>query len=220
MDFAHRQAALGRRYASLGIVVTLHLVLGWAVVIGLTRHMPDELAQAPIQIKLVKPETPPPPPPQRNLLPRPSVAPPPLPRFIPPPEFEVTQPPETTVAASPTPQSMAGSGTDTATPQKGGGRSGNGPPSTPPQLDFTKCRPPAYPDFDVEGTTMVVFTMDVDGTISDAGIGESSGPSSRHKLLDRLALKFVQSCRGTPGTVNGKPVPLRGVTPIRWNLKD
>lgn len=29
---------------------------------------------------------------------------------------------------------------------------------------------------------------------------------------------FVQSCRGTPGTVNGQPVPMRGLTPITWKL--
>lgn len=219
MDFAHRQAAPGRRFASLGVVVTLHLLFAWALVIGLAQRVAELLPGAPIEIKFIKPE-PPPPPPRHDMLPRPSLAPPPPPRFIPPPEFEVTPPPETIVAASPTPQSMVGPGTEAATPQKGGSRHGNGPSSTPPQLDFTKCRPPTYPDFNVEGTTMVVFVMNIDGTISDAGIGESSGPSGRHKLLDRLALKFVQSCRGKPGTVNGKPVPLRGVTPIRWNLTD
>ncbi|MBW8891032.1 MAG: energy transducer TonB [Burkholderiales bacterium] len=107
-----------------------------------------------------------------------------------------------------------------ATPQPGRGQPGSRPARTPPQLDFSKCGTPAYPDIDAQGTVMVVFTMDITGTISEARVAESSGRSHRHKMLDRLAIDFVLSCKGTPGTVNGKPVPLHGITPITWSLKD
>jgi protein TonB len=228
VDFAHGQADPGRRYASFAAVAALHLVLGWMLTLGLARYVPDLLRQTPVELKVVKPEPPPPPPLRHQLLPEPSLAPPPPPRFIPPPEFEVTQQPETTVAASPIPHSLSGTGTETATPQRGSGTAGNGPGSgtpgnapsrTPPQLDFSKCPLPRYPNIDEDGTTLVIFMMDVDGTIRDARVGKSSGPSVRHRWLDRVAVEFVQSCKGTPGTVNGRPVPLQGFTSIDWRLK-
>jgi len=219
VDFARRQQTAGRKFASIAIVVALHLALGWALVSGMAFRIVKLIPQAPIEIRLIKPETPPPPQPQRISLPMPSLAPPP-PRFIPPPEVQVTQPPETTVTASPVPQTAPGTGNETATPQQGRGQSGTGSARTAAQLDFSKCGTPPYPDINVQGTTMIVFTMDTAGAISEARVDESSGPSRRHKVLDRLAVNFVLSCKGTPGTVNGKPVPLRGIMPVTWNLKD
>lgn len=218
MDFAQRQHRPGRRFTGIGVVVLLHLMLGWVLVSGLAHHIVQVAPQAPVEIKLIQPETPPPPSPKMALLPLPTLSPPP-PRFIPPPEVQVTQPPETTVAATAIPQPSPGAGTEAA-PQPGRGQPGGALVRTPLQLDFSKCGSPAYPDIDVQGTTMVVFTMDITGAISEARVAESSGQSRRHKVLDRLAVNFVLSCKGTPGTVNGKPVPLRGITPITWNLKD
>lgn len=219
MDFVQGQHPPGRRFASIGVVVLLHLALGWVLVSGLAYRIVQVIPQTPIEIRLIKPVTPPPPQWQRSSLAMPSLAPPP-PRFIPPPEVQVTQPPETTVTASPVPQIAPGVGNEMATPQPGRGQPGSGPTRTPPQLDFSKCGTPAYPDIDAQGTVMVVFTMDITGTISEARVAESSGRSHRHKMLDCLAIDFVLSCKGTPGTVNGEPVPLHGITPITWSLKD
>ncbi|MEO6277490.1 energy transducer TonB [Roseateles sp.] len=218
MDFAQRQPAPGRRVTGFGVVLVLHLLLVWAMLSSLAHHVIQAVQQQPIEIKLVKPETPPPAP-KATLLPLPSMVPPPLP-FIPPPEVLVTQPPETTIPATSIPQPSLGVGTETAAPQQGRGQAGSGLARTPPQLDFSKCGTPAYPDINVQGTAMIVFTMTTTGAINEVHVAESSGPSRKHKLLDRLAVEFVLSCKGTPGTVNGNPVPLRGITPISWRLKD
>jgi protein TonB len=207
------------RAAGLGVVIVLHLLVVWVLVNNLARLGVPAAQPQLIEIKLMKPEPPPAPPaPKVALLPLASLAPPPPP-FIPPPEVELT-PPETTVPATAIPQPAAGVGTGTAEPHQGPGREGGAPLRTPLQLDLSKCAPPAYPDIDAQGTVTIIFTMATTGAISEAHVAQSSGPSRRHKVLDRLAVEFVLSCKGIPGTVNGKAVPLRGITPVQWNLKD
>ena len=47
-----------------------------------------------------------------------------------------------------------------------------------------------------------------------------SGMSREHKMLDRMTLEAVQACRGTPGTVDGKPEKLSGRIEYVWKLTD
>lgn len=200
-----------------GIVVGLHLLLAWLLSGSSARPTEQAPAQRSVEVRLLRPELRPPPRPSllRAALSLPAVPPPP---FVPPPEFQVQQPPETTVHASDQPQaSTAGTGSDTHAAGRGRA-AGALAASTPPEIDFSRCGKPVYPDVNAQGTTLIVFTMDATGAISEAEVAEPSGPSRRHRVLDRLAREFVLSCKGRPGTVNGQPVPLRGITPIAWQL--
>ena len=91
MDFAQQQRSPGRHLIGFGIVVALHVLLGWALVTGLAQRM-IEVIKAPIETKIIEEVKPPEPPPPENLPPPPKFAPPP-PSFVPPPEVNVAPPP-------------------------------------------------------------------------------------------------------------------------------
>jgi TonB family protein len=76
------------------------------------------------------------------------------------------------------------------------------------------CAQPEYPvaarRSGAEGTVVILYTMDVDGSIVDAEIEKPSGPSREHKLIDRIAVDAVKKCKGRPGLVNGVPIKSQG----------
>ena len=98
------------------------------------------------------------------------------------------------------------------------------PARTAPKLDFNACAKPEYNAAarraDAQGTVVVVYTMDTSGVISDARVEKSSGVSREHKMLDRMTLEAVQACKGTPGTLDGKPEKLSGRIEYVWKLTD
>ncbi|MBX3645774.1 MAG: energy transducer TonB, partial [Rubrivivax sp.] len=98
------------------------------------------------------------------------------------------------------------------------------PVRTAPKLDFNACAKPEYNAAtrraDAQGTVVVVYTMDTSGSISEARVEKSSGVSREHKMLDRMTLEAVQACKGTPGTVDGKPEKLSGRIEYVWKLTD
>ena len=62
--------------------------------------------------------------------------------------------------------------------------------------------------------------MDTSGVISEARVEKASGMSREHKMLDRMTLEAVQACKGTPGTLDGKPEKLSGRIEYVWKLTD
>lgn len=74
MDYAQQQRTPGRHMVGFGIVLALHVLLGWALVNGLAQRM-IEVIKAPIETKIIEEVKPPEPPPPENLPP-----PPPAPR--------------------------------------------------------------------------------------------------------------------------------------------
>ena len=94
---------------------------------------------------------------------------------------------------------------------------------TSPSLNFNACEKPEYSAAarraEATGTTVVVYTMETDGTISDARVEKSAGSSREHKALDRATLEAVKACRGKAGTVDGKPEKLTGKVEYVWRLE-
>lgn len=226
MDYAEQQRHLRRHPVSLSVVLLLHLLLAWALLVGLGRKV-IEVVRAPIETKIIEEVKPPPPPPPENLPPPPKSAPPP-PSFVPPPEVQVTPPPTpaptittTQVAPPPAPVTI-----EKAPPQVA-----VAPPAPPapavrtaPKLDFNACEKPSYNAAtrraEAQGSVVVKFTMDTNGVITDAEVEKSSGMSREHKMLDRMTLEAVKGCKGTPGTVDGKPEKLSGKIEYVWKLVD
>ncbi|ASM76187.1 TonB family protein [Vitreoscilla filiformis] len=220
----------GPRWAGLGIVLLLHLALGWALVSGLARKV-VEVMRPPVETALLAPERPPeppPPPPPPKAPPPPAAAapktPPPPPAYVPPPEVAVATPPAPTITTTSTPPPPAEVKLNTAPPAV------NAPPAPPaptvrtsPVLSFDGCRPD-YPAAamraEVEGVVVVAFTMETDGHISEAHVEQSAGPSREHKQLDRATVEAVLSCKGRPGTVDGRPERLSSRVRYRWTLNN
>ena len=112
MDFGQEQRNPGKHMVGIGVVLGLHVLLGWALLNGLAQRM-VEVIKGPIETKIIEEVKPPPPPPPENLPPPPKFAPPP-PSFVPPPEVVVNPPPTvapvittTTVAPPPAPVRIA-----------------------------------------------------------------------------------------------------------------
>ena len=226
MDFAQQQRNPGRHAVGFGIVLALHLLLGWALASGLAQRM-VEVIKSPLETKIIEEVKPPPPPPPENLPPPPKFAPPP-PSFVPPPEVVVNPPPTpapaittTTVVPPPAPVTIAPPPAPAAPPA---------PPSArvsprPIISDFKGCAPGRddYPAAAVRaeatGTTRVQVNVDATGKIVSVDVLKSAGPSREHKSLDRLIVtKIISDCKATPARDDeGKPVA--GSTPVEYVWK-
>ncbi len=226
MDFAEQQRNPGKHVVGIGIVLALHLLLGWAVLSGLAQRM-VEVIKAPIETKIIEEVKPPPPPPPENLPPPPKFAPPP-PSFVPPPEVNVNAPPSpaptiTTTQVAPPPTVVAIAPPPTAAPPAPAAPP-RPPARTEPRLDFNVCDKPDYNAAarraEAQGSVTVVYTMDTSGVIGQAEVERSAGPSREHKMLDRLTVEAVKACKGTPGTLDGKPEKLTSRVTYVWKLTD
>jgi protein TonB len=231
VDFAQAQRNPGKHVVGIGVVLALHLLLGWAMVTGLAQRVVDVI-RAPIETKIIEETKPPPPPPPENLPPPPKFAPPP-PSFVPPPEVNVNPPPtpaptitvtreapppaQVVVAPAPPPPPPVVAVAPPAPPRE--------PVRVPPRLHFgTDCEKPEYNAMarraEAQGEVVVRFTADTTGRITEAVVEKSAGPTREHKMLDRLTLEAVRACKVTPGTVDGKPETLTSRVTYVWRLND
>jgi protein TonB len=219
-DYADQQRKPGKHMVGFGIVVVMHILLGWALVSGLARKVVDVIKN-PIETKIIE-ETKPPPPPPENLPPPPKLAAPP-PSFVPPPEVVVNQPQQqqptittTTVAPPPAPFAPAPAPAPPA-------------PAAPvvaarPAIgNVSNCKPeypPAALKAEATGTTTVRFAVNADGKLAGAEIIKPSGPTREHRLMDRAALSTLSGCTFTAGRdTTGKPVGASFDVEYVWKLE-
>lgn len=223
MNYADQQRQPTKHLVSFGVVVVLHIALGWALVNGLARKV-VEVIKGPIETKIID-EVKQPPPPEESL-PPPKVAPPP-PSFVPPPEIQIAAPatgPSITVtreAPPPAPVKIAPPPAPVAAPAPPAAPK---PQAAPARIDVNTCEKPAYPAAatraDATGVTKIRFTVDATGVVSQAEIEKSAGSSREHRLLDRAAVDALSKCRFKPGTdENGKAVGGTTVVEYVWKLE-
>ena len=228
MDFAQQQRNPGRHVVGFGIVLALHLLMGWALVTGLAQRL-VEVIKAPIETKIIEETKPPPPPPPENLPPPPKFAPPP-PSFVPPPEVIVNPPPTpaptittTQVAPPPAPVTIA--------PPPPPVPVAPAPPAPPPVAavaavtNVGACAPkgedypPAAQRAEATGTTRIRFSIGADGKMTSASVVKSAGATREHKMLDRVALTKLSECTFKAGTdATGKPVGTSVDVEYVWKL--
>jgi periplasmic protein TonB len=214
LNYAEQQRDPGKHAVGIGIVIVMHILLGWALVNGLARTV-IEVIKGPIETKIIE-ETKPPPPPPENLPPPPKFAPPP-PSFVPPPEVVVNAPPTpapaitaTTIAPPPAPPVAIAPAQAPVVEA----------PPAPPRVaarpaigNVSTCAPKGddYPAIAIKeeatGTTKVRFTVDASGKLASAEVVKSAGASRAHKALDRVAVQKLSECTFRPGIdENGKAV--------------
>ncbi|WP_198083559.1 energy transducer TonB [Variovorax sp. E3] len=212
MDFTEHQRRPTKHLTGFGIVVLLHLLLGWALVSGLARRV-VEVIKAPVEVSILpeaKPTPPPPPPPEPppKRTPPPRKAAPPPPSYVPPPEVSVAPSPEpaptiTTTQVVPPPAPAVSAPAPAAPAPR--------PTGTAARIDVSSCEKPEYPRAALRaeaiGTTRIRFTIDATGRVSKAEIERPSGPTREHRSLDAAAVEVLSKCPFRPGTdAEGRPV--------------
>ena len=207
MDYTQRSPA--KNLSGIGLVVILHIIIGYALVTGLARKV-VEVLKAPIETKIIEeikkppPDQPPPPPPKL-------AAPPPP--FIPPPEINIQLP---TVTQAPT--------ITTVTTER--------PVAPPPPVAPVVAAPPPQPlvrkeykaSYRVEpafprqaqrdgvsGRVVAHVVVSPSGTVSEVRIIQSQPP----RVFDREVQRALSQWRFNP-----EPVGFIGEYEIVFNLKD
>ena len=225
MNYAEQQRNPTKHMVGLGVVIVMHIILGWALLNGLARKV-VEVVKGPIETKIIEEVKPPPPPPPENLPPPPKLPPPP-PSFMPPPEVQIQNPPPApaiTVQTVPPPPAPP---VTIAPPHRRPSRA-SAPPApsrVAPQVNFNAdCTKPPYPPAaaraEATGVVRIKVTVGIDGRATATEIAKSSGPSREHKLLDRAAEAAIRdTCKFKPGTVDGKPEPLTTFVEYDWKLQ-
>ena len=201
------QRSPGRSAFGFAFVIVLHAILIWGLMNGLGHKM-IEVIKGPLEAKIIaapkppKEAEPPPPPPE-------TVKPPPP--YIPMPQINVAATDDNSNAIS--------APLSSAPPSKAP------PPPPPAAVADTYVQPvaiggekPTYPeslvDDEVEGTAIVVCTVNVDGTTSDCSVASVTGSA----LFGQAALEFVRSHRFRPATHNGVATATRAQMPFKFKL--
>jgi protein TonB len=215
VSYAQQQRKSGRHVVGFGLVLGLHILLGWAIVSGLARKVVDVIRD-PIETKIIEEVQPPPPPPPENLPPPPKFAPPP-PSFVPPPEVVVANPPPapaitvTREVPPPAPPVQIAPPPAPAAPPA--------PPAPParavrPAIATLQACAPTSDDYPIparrafaEGTTVIEFRVGADGKLANASVVQRAGSSREHRTLDRTALDKLSSCAFRAGQdATGQPM--------------
>ena len=233
MDYASQQRNPAKHPIGFGVVVLMHILLGYALINGLGRKI-VEVIKAPIETKIIEEVKPPPPPPPENLPPPPKLVAPP-PSFVPPPEIQIANPPPaptitvTREAPPPAPPVAIAPAPAPAAPP-----APVAPPPAPPappapkitpvpaSINVATCDKPEYPAAalraDATGITKIRFTVDATGVVSKAEVERPSGSSREHRLLDRTAVDALSKCRFKPG-IDDKGKPVGGTTLVDYVWK-
>ena len=199
----------GRKMTIFGIIVAFHFLLVWALMSSLGTIIVDRLPpiiKAEIIEEIQKDDEPPPPPPTIE-------TPPP---YVPPPDILIDLPVDVPVA------NTALSTTNKPAPVAAPPTAATGI-RIAPKIDkrFEGRLRPDYPPtsrrLGEEGLVVLECLVNVEGKCEEVKLKTSS----TFPRLDEAALKHApRAWRFTPGTEDGKPVPLWVTVPIRFRIAD
>jgi len=213
LNYAEQQRNPTKHVVGLGVVIVMHIILGWALLNGLARRV-VEVVKGPIETKIIEEVKPPPPPPPENLPPPPKLPPPP-PAFMPPPEVQIqTPPPAPAITVQTVPPPPAPPVTIAPPPAPEPAPAPPAPVAAKPAIANVNSCAPRSEDYPVAalraeatGTTKIRFTIDGTGKLVKVDVLKSAGGSREHRMLDRVAVDKLSTCKFSPGIdSNGKPV--------------
>ena len=221
MDFSGRQQEPGKKFTGLGVVIVLHVFIGWAFVSGLATNV-VKMIQKPMEAVVKEAEPPPPPPPDAPPPPPPKLQTPPPP-FIPPPEVQVQQqaPSPNAISTVSNVKPETNTMTKAPAPVAEAPKAAAGPSIVPAQIDFQQsgCKP-EYPRSSLRneetGVTGLSVTVGADGNVTDVAIVKSSGFRGLDNAVRSQLLSG--SCKNKPGTVDGKAQATTTRVDYVWKL--
>jgi protein TonB len=209
VDYAQSQRSPGKHLTGIGLVLILHVIIGYALVTGLGKKIIEVIKQ-PIETKIIEevkpppPDVPPPPPPPKLQAPPPP--------FIPPPEIQIQAPP-------PPPQQTITQTTTVAPPPQAFVPSPPAPPA-PPKPAIRRDYKAAYriePTFPpqairqgLSGRVVAWVHVAPSGSVTQVEIKQSS-----NRIFDREVIRAMSQWKFNP-----EPVGFIGEYEINFSLKD
>jgi len=218
MAYADQPAMSPRKLVSIGLVILLHALVGYAFINGLAynviKKVANELKTVDVQEAPPPPEQPPPPPPpEQKFEPPPVVAPPPVvrtPTIVAPPIVTVPNPPpappppvvQAPVAPPPPPPPVIS--------QAAGAR------GDPAQWITNDDYPPGALRDNKEGVSRIAWQINEQGRVENCEVTGSSGSSE----LDQAACALItRRGRYSPAKdQNGKPIRSTASRSVRWQI--
>lgn len=194
--------ATPRRIGSVIVVGLLHVVIIWALATGLASQLFHKQIED-LKTEVIKDK-----PPEQNKVP-----PPPPPEMVkPPPPF--VPPPDITVNVE-TPNTNAITQVTTQHVEPKPSISSPAAIGRPHTCPNSKWYPALAMRLNHEGTTLLAFTVNTDGTISNISVAQSSG----HDELDQAAMSCAQDWSSyKPAQQNGAPVAVPWKAKVVWRL--
>ena len=215
MAYADQPTMTPRKAVSIGLVVLLHVVIGYAFVTGLAFNVVKKVAQdlKVVDVKDQPPppeqKPPPPPPQQQNVPPPPIVAPPPIVQTptIAPPVFTVPTPPPVT------PPITVAAPTQPAPPVISQAASAKGDPHTWITNDDY---PPEAVRQEQQGVSGIAWTINEQGRVENCHVVSSSGS----QVLDDTACRLMtRRGRYSPAKdASGNPIKQTSSLRFKWVL--
>ena len=208
------QTMSSRKAISIGAVVLLHALIGYAFITGLAYNVIKKAATDLQVVDVVEapppPEQkPPPPPPEQKFEPPPLVSPPPIVQvqsLTPPPVFAPPPPPvihETAPPAPPAPPPPVIS--------KAAGAKGD-----PAQWFSTDDYPPGALRDGREGTTIIAYVIGESGKVESCNVTKSSGSPDLDDTSCRLMLRRGKFSPALDQ--GGKPMKSSSSRSVRWQV--
>jgi len=218
MSYADQPTMSPRKVVSIGLVVLLHALIGYAFITGLAYNVikkaANELKTVDIKDQPPPPDKPPPPPPpQQKVEPPPVVAPPPIvqTQTIAPPVLATVPKPPPVVAPpviappAPTPPPVIHTVSQAAQAK------GN-----PASWVTTDDYPPSALRDGKQGRVVASWTVNEQGRVDSCTITQSSGVP---ELDDTTCKLIVRRARYTPAKDQaGNPIKQTDSRPFRWQI--
>jgi periplasmic protein TonB len=216
MGYAEQQRSPAKHLTGITIVVVFHVLLAYAMVMGLARKVVD-IVKPPIETKIIEeikkpppPETLPPPPPKMVQV---------LPTFVPPPEVQIQQP----VIQQPTIQATTPVAPPVfAPPAPPAPPAPVAAPAPPAQVAVgvacpnsqqirTEIKyPPAARKDGIEGEVLVEFTVGASGDVKDIEVKSSS-----NRVFNNVSVSAVRQFK-----CNAQGREVRVQVPFSFKLSD
>lgn len=213
MAYTDQQMSKGRVVA-LGVVIVIHIMLGWAFSAGLAPKFVKTILE-PMKVSDIKeappPEDEPPPPPEELVE---------IPPYVPPPDLPIELPPPPTPVQTITTQQAVKQTEAPRVVQPA-------PPVAKPAVKRVAAKPSRrntigeddYPSASLraeeEGITTVRYVVGTNGRVEQCTVVKSSG----HPRLDERTCDLIQRrFRFDPATADGAPVEETKTQAVRWQI--
>ena len=186
-----------RRFASIGVVVLLHIGLIYALAVGLARNITDKVLEDLAVVDVVEEKVddkPPPPPPDLEK---------PPPPVVPPPDINIA--PDMAAPA----QTIVTTTVPVAAPKMVGAR----PKSR--GRDCLDLYPAIEQRLQQTGNTLLAFTITASGGVTNISVAQSSG----YPRLDEAAVQCASRWSYTPATKDGVPSDVNSKAIVKWTIR-